>query len=122
MDRAGGLRGTIQENELREAGIVRADSTVSKGKGLEAQSTIVPSLTFSEQDAGRSIAGIASSSPVWRDLGALIGLIEQIKLKEGKVVAATFLNAHNQLVTQVRQLQAKALPPAVSPRQGTIRP
>jgi curli biogenesis system outer membrane secretion channel CsgG len=169
MDRAGGLRSTIQENELKEAGIVRSDSTVSKGKGLEAQYTIVPSLTFSEQDAGRGIAGIASSIPVLRDLGALIGLIEQIKLKEaqvallltdnetteqlaaatgsarstdmglggliasklggaggigwsntneGKVIAAAFLNAHNQLVTQVRELQAKQLPPAVPTRQA----
>jgi hypothetical protein len=32
---------------------------------------------------------------------------------EGKVIAAAFFDAHNRLVTQVRQLQAKALPPAV---------
>jgi curli biogenesis system outer membrane secretion channel CsgG len=164
MDRAGGLRSTIQENELKEAGIVRPNSTVTKGTAFEAQYTIVPSLTFSEQDAGRGIAGVASSIPVLRDLGALIGLIEQIKLKEaqvallltdnetteqlaaatgsarstdlglgglvasklggaggigwsntneGKVVAAAFLNAHNQLVAQVRELQAKQLPPSV---------
>ena len=32
---------------------------------------------------------------------------------EGKVIAAAFLDAHNQLVTQVRALEAKELPPPV---------
>ena len=32
---------------------------------------------------------------------------------EGKVIAAAFLDAHNQLVTQLRALQAKELPPAI---------
>ena len=167
VDRAAGLRSTRQESELKEAGIVRADSTVHKGKGYEAQYTIIPSLTFSEQDAGRGIAGVISSIPVLRDIAGLVGLIEQVKLKEaqvallltdnetteqlaaatgsarttdlglggliasklgggaglgwsntneGKVIAAAFLDAHNKLVSQVRELQAKALPPAVATR------
>ncbi len=33
---------------------------------------------------------------------------------EGKVIAAAFLDAHNQLVHQVRALQAKELPPPVA--------
>jgi curli biogenesis system outer membrane secretion channel CsgG len=33
---------------------------------------------------------------------------------EGKVIAAAFLDAHNQLVHQLRALQAKELPPAVA--------
>jgi hypothetical protein len=33
---------------------------------------------------------------------------------EGKVIAAAFLDAHNHLVTQVRLLQGKELPPAVA--------
>ena len=33
---------------------------------------------------------------------------------EGKVIAAAFLDAHNQLVTQVRELAAKDLPPPVA--------
>jgi hypothetical protein len=116
-------------------------------------------------DAGRGLAGLIGMIPVLRDLAGLIGLAEQVKLKEaqvalllsdnetteqvaastgsvrvtdlgvgglllgklgaaagagwsnsneGKVVAAAFLDAHNQLVVQVRQLQAKALPPAVA--------
>ncbi|NYG33258.1 curli production assembly/transport component CsgG [Sphaerotilus montanus] len=166
VDRAAGLRSTVQEQELKEAGILRQQgSTVQKGRGYEAQYTLTPSLTFSEMDAGRGLAGVIGMIPVLRDLVGLVGLAEQVKLKEaqvalllsdnetteqvaastgsvrvtdlgvgglllgklgtatgagwsnsseGKVVAAAFLDAHNQLVLQVRQLQAKALPPAVA--------
>jgi hypothetical protein len=37
---------------------------------------------------------------------------------EGKVIAAAFLDAHNQLVAQVRELQAKDLPPEVARRRA----
>ncbi len=165
VDRASGLRGTLQESQLKEAGIVRENSTVHKGRGYEAQYTLVPSLTFSEQEAGRGIAGVLAAIPVVRDIAGLVGLLEQVKLKEaqvallltdnetteqlaaatgaaratdlgvgglvlskmgggagmgwsntneGKVIAAAFLDAHNKLVVQVRELQAKALPPAVA--------
>lgn len=166
VDRAAGLRSTVQEQELKDAGILRQQgSTVQKGRGYEAQYTLTPSLTFSEMDAGRGLAGLIGMIPVLRDLAGLIGLAEQVKLKEaqvalllsdnetteqvaastgsvrvtdlgvgglllgklgaaagagwsnsneGKVVAAAFLDAHNQLVVQVRQFQAKALPPAVA--------
>lgn len=85
VDRAAGLRNTVQEQELKAAGIIRSDSTVAKGKGYEAQYTLIPSLTFSEQDAGRGLAGILASIPVLRDIGGLIGLVEQVKLKEAQV-------------------------------------
>ena len=165
VDRAAGLRGTVQEQDLKEAGVLRPNSTVAKGKGYEAQYTLTPSLTFSEQDAGRGLAGIMAMIPVLRDIAGLAGLVEQVKFKEaqvalllsdnetteqvaastgaarttdlgvgglvvgklgggagagwsntneGKVIAAAFLDAHNQLVGQVRALQAKALPPAVA--------
>lgn len=168
VDRASGLRGTIQEQELKNAGVLREHgSTVLKGRGYEAQYTLTPSLTFSETDAGRGIAGLLAMIPVVKDFAALIGLAEHVKLKEaqvalllsdnetteqvaastgsvrvtdlgvggmvlgklggaagsgwsnsneGKVIAAAFLDAHNHLVTQVRQLQAKALPPVVATR------
>jgi curli biogenesis system outer membrane secretion channel CsgG len=167
VDRAAGLRGTLQEQELRESGVLRKNTTVAKGKGYEAQYTLTPSLTFSEQDAGRGLAGLMGMIPVLRDMAGLIGLAEQVKLKEaqtalllsdnetteqvaaatgaarttdlgvagiafgklgggagagwsntneGKVIAAAFLDAHNQLVVQVRALQAKELPPAVPVR------
>ena len=37
---------------------------------------------------------------------------------EGKVIAAAFLDSHNQLVHQLRALQAKELPPPVATRAG----
>ena len=164
VDRNAGLRGTIQEQELKDAGVLRQKSTVAKGKGYEAQYTLTPSLTFSEQDAGRGLAGVVAMIPVLRDIAGLAGLVEQVKFKEaqtalllsdnetteqvaaatgsarttdlgvgglvfgklgggagagwsntneGKVIAAAFLDAHNQLVTQVRALEAKELPPPV---------
>jgi len=163
VDRAAGLRATVQEQELKDAGILRkSGSTVAKGKGYEAQYTLTPSLTFSEQNAGREIGGILGMIPV---LNRFVGVAESVKLKEaqvallltdnetteqlaastgsvrvtdlgmgglvlgklggaagagwsnsneGKVIAAAFLDAHNHLVTQVRLLQAKELPPAVA--------
>jgi curli biogenesis system outer membrane secretion channel CsgG len=168
VDRAAGLRSTIQEQELREAGVLRQNSTVHKGKGYEAQYTLVPSLTFSEQAAGRGMGGIIAAIPGLNQVPGLAGLAEQVKLKEaqvallltdnetteqlaaatgsarttdlgvgglvvgrlggaggmgwsntneGKVIAAAFFDAHNKLVTQVRRLLAKDLPPAVAVRR-----
>ena len=166
VDRGAGLRGTLREQELKEAGVLRQqNSTVAKGKGYEAQYTLTPSLTFSEQDAGRGLSGVIAMIPVLRDIAGLAGLVEQVKFKEaqtalllsdnetteqvaaatgaarttdlgvgglvfgklggaagagwsntneGKVIAAAFLDAHNQLVVQVRSLQAKELPPPVA--------
>ncbi|MFE1572617.1 CsgG/HfaB family protein [Comamonas odontotermitis] len=165
VDRAGGLQGTIREGELQDAGFLRPNGTVEKRKGYEAQYTMVPNLTFSEQDAGRGLAGIIAMIPMLRDIAGLAGVAEQVKLKEaqtalfltdnetteqvaaatgsaratdlgmggvvlgklgggagagwsntneGKVIAAAFLHAHNQLVQQVRLLQAKDLPPPVA--------
>jgi len=162
VDRSAGLRATVQEQELKEAGILRKNgSTVAKGKGYEAQYSLTPSLTFSEQNAGREIGGILGMIPV---LNKFVGVADSVKLKEaqvallltdnetteqlaastgsvrvtdlgmgglvlgklggaagagwsnsneGKVIAAAFLDAHNHLVTQVRMLQGKELPPAV---------
>ncbi len=172
VDRGAGLRGTVREQELKDTGVLRQqNSTVARGQGYEAQYTLTPSLTFSEQDAGRGLAGVVAMVPVLRDIAGLAGLVEQVKFKEaqtalllsdnetteqvaaatgaarttdlglgglvwgksgtaagagwsntneGKVIAAAFLDAHNQLVVQVRALQAKELPPAV-PVHGIAR-
>jgi hypothetical protein len=56
VDRSAGLRATVQEQELKNAGIVRQNSTVAKG--YEAQYSLTPSLTFSERDA-------RCASPIW---------------------------------------------------------
>ena len=58
VDRYTGLNATVKEQELKEAGVLRADdTTVQRGRGIVAQYTLIPSLTFSEQDAGRQIGG-----------------------------------------------------------------
>ncbi len=170
VDRNAGLKATVQEQALKDQGIIRQGSTVQKGQAYEAQYTITPSLTFSEQDAGRGIAGIIAMIPVLRDFA---GYAEQVKFKEAqvalmltdnqtteqlaastgsakatdlglggfvltkagggagagwsntneaKVVVGAFLDAHNKLVVQVRQLQKKELPPPVpklSPSAGS---
>ncbi|HEX7688303.1 MAG TPA: CsgG/HfaB family protein [Burkholderiaceae bacterium] len=161
VDRSAGLHATVQEQELQDRGIIRKNSTVHKGNGYEAQYTITPSLTFSEQNAGHEVGGILGMIPV---LNKFAGLADNVKLKEaqvallltdnetteqvaaatgsvrvtdlgmaglmlgraggaagagwsntneGKVIAAAFLDAHNQLVTQLRMLQAKELPPPI---------
>lgn len=166
VDRNAGLRQTIQEQELKDAGILRQQgSTVHKGKGYEAQYALTPSLTFSQMDAGRQVGGLLAQIPVLKNF---VGAAEQVKLKEaqvalmlvdtetteqvaaatgsvrvtdlgvggivlggvsaagagwsnsaeGKVIAAAFLDAHNQLVVQVRELQAKALPAPIPTRKG----
>ena len=165
VDRASGLKATIQEQELKDAGVLGNKVQVRKGQGYAAQYTITPSLTFSERDAGREIGGVLAHIPV---LNKFVGLADSVKLKEaqvallltdnetteqlaaatgsvrvtdlgmaglmlgraggaagagwsntneGKVIAAAFLDAHNQLVTQLRMLQAKDLPPPVPTRK-----
>jgi hypothetical protein len=165
VDRAAGLNQTIEEQKLKDAGVLGNAVTVRKGQGYAAQYTITPSLTFSEQDAGRQLDGVMSHIPV---LNKFVGLADSVKLKEaqvallltdnetteqiaaatgsvrvtdlgmaglmlgraggaagagwsntneGKVIAAAFLDAHNQLVTQLRALQAKDLPPPVPTKQ-----
>ncbi|MCK9687560.1 CsgG/HfaB family protein [Scleromatobacter humisilvae] len=165
VDRAAGLHATIQEQQLKDSGVLGNAVQVRKGQGYAAQYTITPSLTFSERDAGRELGGVMSHVPV---LNKFVGLADSVKLKEaqvallltdnetteqiaaatgsvrvtdlgmaglmlgraggaagagwsntneGKVIAAAFLDAHNQLVTQLRMLQAKDLPPPVPTRK-----
>lgn len=84
VDRHSGLNATVKEQELKEGGILRQDdTTVKKGRGIVAQYTLVPSLTFSEQDAGRQIGGILAQIP---GLDVFAGAAEQVKLKEAQVV------------------------------------
>jgi len=52
VDRAAGLKAVVQEQSLQDQGIIRKNSTVHKGNGYEAQYTMTPSLTFSENKAG----------------------------------------------------------------------
>ena len=166
VDRAAGLKATIEEQQLKDSGVLGNAVQVRKGQGYAAQYTITPSLTFSERDAGREVGGVLAHIPV---LNKFVGLADQVKLKEaqvallltdnetteqiaaatgsvrvtdlgmaglmlgraggaagagwsntneGKVIAAAFLDAHNQLVTQLRMLQAKDLPPPVPTKKS----
>ncbi|MBS0435270.1 MAG: curli production assembly/transport component CsgG [Proteobacteria bacterium] len=84
VDRNAGLDATVREQELKDKGVLRADdTTVRKGRGIVAQYSVVPSLTFSEQDAGRQIGGILAQIPF---LNKFAGAAEQVKLKEAQVV------------------------------------
>ena len=48
VDRNAGLDATVREQELKDKGVLRADdTTVRKGRGIVAQYSVVPSLTFS---------------------------------------------------------------------------
>lgn len=99
VDRGAGLRATVQEQELKEAGVLRKEgSTVAKGHGYEAQYTLTPSLTFSEQDAGRGLVGILALIPVIREMAGLIGLAEQVKFKEAQTA---LLLSDNETTEQV---------------------
>ncbi len=166
VDRAAGLKATIQEQDLKDQGVLGDAVKVRKHQGYAAQYTITPSLTFSERDAGREVGGVLAHIPV---LNKFVGLADQVKLKEaqvallltdnetteqiaaatgsvrvtdlgmgglilgraggaagagwsntneGKVIAAAFLDAHNQLVTQVKLLEAKDLPPPVPTKKS----
>ena len=114
VDRSSGLKATVQEQELQDAGILRKNTTVHKGQGYEAQYTITPSLTFSERDAGREIGGILGMAGLVLGRSGGAAGAGWSNSNEGKVIAAAFLDAHNQLVAQLRALQAKELPPAVA--------
>lgn len=83
VDRNAGLKATVREQELKESGVLRQDDTVRKGRGIVAQYSVVPSLTFSEQDAGRQLGGVLAAIP---GLNKLAGAAEQVKLKEAQVV------------------------------------
>ena len=151
VDRSAGLRGTLQEQELKDAGILKAKTVPKKGEGIGARMTLTHSLAFSEDNAGGGIAALLGVIPMLRDWAGVAGGVKfkeaQVVLlqtgnetteqlaaatgsaratdlgvgglvigkviggaagwgitKEGKVIAAAFLDAHNKLVVQARAL------------------
>ena len=133
VDRNAGLRGTVQEQELKEAGVVALIPVLRDIAGLaglveqvkfkEAQTA----LLLSDNETTEQVAA-ATGSARTTDLG-LGGLVlgrlgggagaGWSNTNEGKVIAAAFLDAHNQLVVQVRALQARPLPPPVPAAPAT---
>lgn len=83
VDRNAGLKATVQEQELKDQGVLRQDGGVRKGRGIVAQYSVVPSLTFSERDAGRQIGGILAMIPI---LNQFAGIAEHVRFKEAQVV------------------------------------
>ncbi len=83
VDRAAGLHGTVQEQQLKDHGILKADTVPKRGEGVGARFTLTPSLTFGENNAGGSIAAVLSAIPALRDWA---GLASGVKIKEAQVV------------------------------------
>ena len=84
VDRNLGLRGTQQEVELQDSGLTRKNSTVNpRGKVLEAQYILTPTLVFSEQNAGGGLEGILARIPY---IGQFAGLVDNVKFKEAQTV------------------------------------
>ncbi len=83
LDRSAGLRATVQEQELKAAGILKESTVVKKGEGIGARMTITPSLVFSEHNAGQGLVGIISMIPGLRDWA---GVASGVKFKEAQVV------------------------------------
>ena len=83
VDRSAGLRGTLQEQELKDAGILKADTVPKKGEGIGARMTLTPSLTISEDNAGGGIVALLNAIPVLRDFA---GVASGVKFKEAQVV------------------------------------
>ncbi len=83
VDRSAGLRGAVQEQELKAQGILKESTVVKKGEGIGARLTLTPSLTFSENNAGQGWAGILQMIPGLREFA---GLAANVKFKEAQVV------------------------------------
>jgi hypothetical protein len=84
VDRNTGLEATVREQELKDKGVLSKEgaSDIKKGKGIVAQYSVVPSLTFSEQDAGRNVGGILAAF----GLDKIAGMASQVKFKEAQTV------------------------------------
>jgi Curli production assembly/transport component CsgG len=83
VDRAAGLRGAVQEQELKNQGILKESTVVKKGEGIGARLTLTPSLTFSENNAGQGWVAILQMIPGLRDFA---GMASNVKFKEAQVV------------------------------------
>jgi curli biogenesis system outer membrane secretion channel CsgG len=83
LDRAAGLRGAVQEQELKDKGILKESTVVKKGEGIGARMTVTPSLVFSEDKAGQGWIAILQLIPGLRDLA---GAAANVKFKEAQVV------------------------------------
>jgi curli biogenesis system outer membrane secretion channel CsgG len=63
VDRAAGLNAAMQERELAKSGELRKGSDYHGGQMVAADYTLVPSVTFSNSNAGGAAAGLAGLIP-----------------------------------------------------------
>lgn len=109
VDRTAGLRAAKREHELREAGLVRKDSSVKKGNVVEAQYTLIPQVIFSQkQSSARGLGAIAGFIPIPGAslLGAAAGGISS-KSKEAQVML-TIVNNETLIQEGVAEGSAKS--------------
>lgn len=63
VDRAAGLNAAMQERQLAQSGELRKNSNYHQGQMVAADYTLVPSVTFSNSNAGGAAAGLAGLIP-----------------------------------------------------------
>lgn len=63
VDRGAGLNAAMQERQLQQSGELRQESNYHKGQMVAADYTIVPSVTFSNSNAGGGAAALAGLIP-----------------------------------------------------------
>ena len=63
VDRGSGLDSAMQERELAKSGELRQNSNYHGGQMVAADYTLVPSVTFSNSNAGGGLAGLAGLIP-----------------------------------------------------------
>ena len=104
-----GLAGLVEQVKFKEA---QTALLLSDNETAEQ----VAAATGSARTTDLGVGGL-----VFGKLGGAAGA-GWSNTNEGKVIAAAFLDAHNQLVVQARALQAKELPPPVPTTTAAQRP
>ena len=104
-----GLAGLVEQVKFKEA---QTALLLSDNETTEQ----VAAATGSARTTDLGVGGL-----VFGKLGGAAGA-GWSNTNEGKVIAAAFLDAHNQLVVQARALQAKELPPPVPTTTAAQRP
>lgn len=109
VDRAAGLRAAKREHELAEAGLTRKNTSVKKGNVIEAQYTLVPQVTISQnQSSARGLGAAAAFIPV-PGAGLLAGILGGVTSKTSEAqVLLTIVNNETLVQEGVAEGSAKA--------------
>ena len=82
IDRNRGMQASLQEQQLAEQGMLRADSETAKGQMMTPDYTITPNIVFSEDDAG---GGVGAAGALLPGIAGVLGGLKVSK-KEAQVV------------------------------------